>query len=121
MYRGRKLVVVYFDSKEAKENTCKKEIPTINKEKSEKLTPYLKSEIDQKINSARNLEKNRTIRAMGLPQNYDAATIKSVFETYGAITRFSLVKGEKTNPAYIVFEDLKIVNQFKETWYMKLN
>jgi hypothetical protein len=87
-YRGRKIIVAYFDTEEARTNACKIDLPYTDKKR---VTPFSKEDIDAEITTDRNKEKNRSIRATGIPQSYDSATIKTIFEKYGPIIRFSYV------------------------------
>ena len=114
-YRGRKIIVAYFDTEEARTNACKIDLPYTDKKR---VTPFSKEDIDAEITTDRNKEKNRSIRATGIPKSYDSATIKTIFGKYGTITRFSYVQGDKSHTAYIVYDDPKIIDQFRKTWFM---
>jgi len=72
------------------------------------LQPYQKTAIDNDMQH----KKEFSIRATHVPQEYDIETLKKIFSQYGVITRFSLVKKDRYNIAYIVFQETKAYNIF---------
>src|SRR3990170_3095326 len=114
-YRGRKLVLAYFDSLSARDAACI--IPILLADK-KTLVPFLKEDIDNDIKSGRDKEKNASIRVTGIPLSYDAAAIKSIFENRGEIARYSFVPGDKSHVAYIVDKNPKSVDQFRADWFI---
>ena len=117
-YRRRKLVIAYFTNDNTLKVACATKIPQIA---NSPFKSYIKTEIDCKITSAKNQEKDRMIHAMTISVEYDYETLHKFFSAYGKITRLSIVKKRSYNVAYVVYEDPSIIStKFKNIWYLYL-